>query len=160
MGGKRSLLNFYSLLFLAHLLMVNSLNILYLDMVGGIAGDMFIAAMLDCNSQLINPVKHSVAAVLPNDIGHLVVATVLHLKHCVENSALHRLYKKLLARLYEDRGPDTFELPASAVTKKLIHALEAENPHPRYFVTTPTYIGNVLRRILPTRLLDRVTAGG
>lgn len=78
-----------------------------------------------------------------------------------ENSPRADQYcSQLRKRLYEDRGPDKFELPASAVTKKLIHALEAENPHPRYFVTTPTYIGNVLRRILPTRLLDRVTSGG
>jgi len=77
-----------------------------------------------------------------------------------QNSALHRLYKKLLARLYEDRGPDTFELPASAVTKKLIHALESKNPHPRYFVTTPTYVINILRRILPTRWLDAILSRG
>ncbi|NVO26265.1 SDR family NAD(P)-dependent oxidoreductase [Donghicola sp. C2-DW-16] len=78
-----------------------------------------------------------------------------------ENSPRADQYRsQLRKRLYEDRGPDKFELPASAVTKKLIHALESNNPHPRYFVTTPTYIGNVLRRILPTRMLDRFTSGG
>ena len=78
-----------------------------------------------------------------------------------ENSPRADQYRsQLRKRLYEDRGPDKFELPASAVTKKLIHALESSNPHPRYFVTTPTYIGNVLRRILPTRMLDRFTSGG
>ena len=78
-----------------------------------------------------------------------------------ENSPRADQYRsQLRKRLYEDRGPDKFELPASAVTKKLIHALESDNPHPRYFVTTPTYIGNILRRILPTRMLDRFTSGG
>lgn len=77
-----------------------------------------------------------------------------------QNSALHRLYKKLLVRLYEDRGPDTFELPASAVTKKLIRALESPNPSPRYFVTTPTYVFNILRRVLPTRWLDAILSRG
>ncbi|NVO22144.1 SDR family NAD(P)-dependent oxidoreductase [Donghicola mangrovi] len=78
-----------------------------------------------------------------------------------ENSPRADQYRsQLRKRLYEDRGPDKFELPASAVTKKLIHALESNNPHPRYFVTAPTYIGNVLRRILPTRMLDRFTSGG
>ena len=60
----------------------------------------------------------------------------------------------LLKRLYESRGPDRFELPASAVTAKLLRSLTAPNPAPRYFVTTPTYLMNLARRILPTRALD------
>ena len=63
---------------------------------------------------------------------------------------------KLHKRLYESTGPDTFELPAEAVTKKLIHAVESPRPKPRYYVTTPTYLMGFLRRILPTRMLDRV----
>lgn len=74
-----------------------------------------------------------------------------------QNSALRDKYEGgLLKRLYEDRGPDRFELPPSAVTAKLIHALEARRPAPRYYVTTPTYIAGILRRILPTRLSDAV----
>ena len=64
----------------------------------------------------------------------------------------------LLKRLYSDSGPDRFELPASAVTAKLIRALEAPNPRARYYVTTPTYAMSVARRILPPRLLDWVLA--
>lgn len=63
-------------------------------------------------------------------------------------------YAALRSRLYEKRGPDRFELPASAVTAKLIHALESPNPRPRYFVTKATYLMNVARRVLPTRALD------
>lgn len=66
----------------------------------------------------------------------------------------------LLRRLYEDRGPDRFELPASAVTAKLIRALEDPRPAPRYFVTTPTYLMNAARRLLPTRALDWLLAKG
>ena len=66
----------------------------------------------------------------------------------------------LLKRLYEKRGPDRFELPASAVTAKLIRALEADRPAPRYFVTTPTYLMNIARRILPTRALDALIRRG
>ncbi|MEL6518931.1 MAG: SDR family NAD(P)-dependent oxidoreductase, partial [Pseudomonadota bacterium] len=52
----------------------------------------------------------------------------------------------LMKRLYEDKTkPDPFELPASAVTAKLIHALESPRPHPRYYVTTPTYLMATLR---------------
>ncbi len=67
---------------------------------------------------------------------------------------------ELKQRLYSDTGPDAFELPPEAVTRKLIHALEAPRPRPRYFVTTPTYIMGILRRILPTRALDWVLARG
>ncbi|MEM8576598.1 MAG: SDR family NAD(P)-dependent oxidoreductase [Pseudomonadota bacterium] len=66
----------------------------------------------------------------------------------------------LLQRLYHSSGPDTFELPARAVTDKLIRALEAPRPRARYLVTTPTYIATVLRRILPRRALDWVLARG
>ena len=60
----------------------------------------------------------------------------------------------LLKRLYEDRGPDPFELPPSAVTRKLARALDRRDPPPRIFVTTPTYAMNLARRLLPTRALD------
>ena len=64
----------------------------------------------------------------------------------------------LKKRLYESSGPDRFELPASAVTKKLIHAIESPRPRPRYYVTTPTYLMGAMRRLLPTRLLDWILA--
>lgn len=67
---------------------------------------------------------------------------------------------KLRKRLYEDSGPDMFELPADAVVKKLRHALEAPNPRPVYMVTTPTYLMAALRRILPARTLDWVLSRG
>jgi NAD(P)-dependent dehydrogenase (short-subunit alcohol dehydrogenase family) len=74
-----------------------------------------------------------------------------------ENSARSEHYRRgLLKRLYEDRGKDAFELPASAVTAKLLRALTAKNPKPRYYVTTPTYFMGFLRRILPTRWLDTI----
>ena len=77
-----------------------------------------------------------------------------------ENSARRAEYEGLRARLYEKSGPDRFELPSSAVTAKLIHALEARRPKARYFVTTPTYLMNIARRILPTRMLDWLVAKG
>ena len=74
-----------------------------------------------------------------------------------ENSPRRAQYEKgLKKRLYEDNGPDTFELPASAVTAKLLKACTHPNPKPRYYVTTPTYSMGFLRRILPTRALDWV----
>ena len=72
-------------------------------------------------------------------------------------SALRERYEEtLLKRLYEDRGPDRFQLPASAVTAALIRALEVPRPRPRYRVTTPTYIAETMRRLLTTRARDRI----
>ena len=61
---------------------------------------------------------------------------------------------RLIPRLYPDSGPDTFELPASAVTKKLRPALENKRPKLNYYVTTPTYFMSVAKRVLPARALD------
>ncbi|MFG5384093.1 SDR family NAD(P)-dependent oxidoreductase [Yoonia sp. R2-816] len=77
-----------------------------------------------------------------------------------ENSARADEYKDVLARLYTKSEPDKFELPPSAVTKKLLHALISPRPKARYYVTTPTYLMGFLRRILPTRLLDAVILKG
>ncbi len=75
-----------------------------------------------------------------------------------KGSARARDYDALHDRLYKDTGPDKFELPASAVTQKLLKALESPNPKPRYYVTRPTYLMGFLRRILSSRMLDRVLA--
>lgn len=76
-------------------------------------------------------------------------------------SARRAQYERgLNKRLYADRGPDTFELPPVAVLEKLIPALEKTRPKARYYVTTPTYIMGLLRRILPTRALDWIVAQG
>jgi len=73
-----------------------------------------------------------------------------------QGSARAAEYAALRERLYTDNGPDAFELPADAVTKKLIHAATAKRPKARYYVTVPTYLMGGLRRILPTRLLDAI----
>lgn len=73
-----------------------------------------------------------------------------------ENSARKSQYKQLEKRLYKEGGPDPFELPASAVTKKLVQALEHKRPKPRYYVTTPTYVMGVVKRLTSTRVLDRI----
>ena len=77
-----------------------------------------------------------------------------------ENSAHVASYAALRHRLYAATGPDKFELPASAVTKRLIHALESPNPRARYYVTFPTWFSGTVKRILPTWALDWVMAKG
>lgn len=86
---------------------------------------------------------------------------ISHFEHWInwETSARAAQYRTgLRQKLYKDGGPDPFELPPEAVVKKLRRALNSHRPRARYFVTTPTYIMAILRRILPTRALDWVLA--
>ncbi|MGF1547899.1 MAG: SDR family oxidoreductase [Thiotrichales bacterium] len=74
----------------------------------------------------------------------------------IEGSAHREAYLAQLHRLEKPGPAAPFTLPAAAVLKKLIQALEAPRPKPRYYVTVPTYVFGTLRRLLPTRWLDRV----
>ncbi|MEY8829500.1 SDR family NAD(P)-dependent oxidoreductase [Sedimentitalea sp. XS_ASV28] len=65
---------------------------------------------------------------------------------------------RLLPRLYQGGAPDTFELPPSAVTAKLVRALNNRSPNPRYYVTTATYIGGYLKRVVSSRMTDRIVS--
>lgn len=72
-------------------------------------------------------------------------------------SALAPLYEaELIKRLYASTEPDAYALPASAVSAKVLRALSARHPKPRYYVTTPTHVIGVLRRVLSTRALDKI----
>ncbi|MCC5969408.1 MAG: SDR family oxidoreductase [Pararhodobacter sp.] len=79
-----------------------------------------------------------------------------------ENSPRAEQYRdSLRKRLYAKKStPDPFELPPSAVSAKLIHALESSRPKPRYFVTTPTRAMAILGRLLPMRAMDWLVAKG
>lgn len=77
-----------------------------------------------------------------------------------ENSARRDAYREELERLYTETGPARFELPASAVTRKLLHAVTSARPKPRYYVTKPTYMMGLMKRILSTRALDAILLRG
>ena len=75
-----------------------------------------------------------------------------------ENSVRVEEYRNtLVKRLYEERGPDKFELPPEAVVRKLVHALESPRPRPRYYITFPAHLAAFLKRILPQRTQDWIT---
>ncbi|MGP6087570.1 SDR family NAD(P)-dependent oxidoreductase [Antarctobacter jejuensis] len=91
------------------------------------------------------------------------VNSIPHFERWIDwkNSARAAQYESnLLKRLYEERGPDMFELPPSAVTAKLIRALESPRPKPRYYVTRATWLMGIVRRVLTTRGMDWLTAKG
>ena len=73
-----------------------------------------------------------------------------------ERSAHKRTYRAVESRLAADDDVGYFTLSADAVVDKLLHALEARRPKPRYYITTPTYLLGALRRVLSTRALDSV----
>ncbi|MDX5446647.1 MAG: SDR family oxidoreductase [Zoogloeaceae bacterium] len=73
-----------------------------------------------------------------------------------ERSAHAQIYRYLVRRLRGEAGKTPFTLPADAVVDRLIHAIESPRPKARYYVTFPTHLFGVLKRILPTRWMDRV----
>ncbi|SFK14789.1 SDR family NAD(P)-dependent oxidoreductase [Celeribacter neptunius] len=79
-----------------------------------------------------------------------------------QSSPRVELYRdSLVPRLYkaaESSEPDPFELGPEAVTAKLIRALDSQRPRAHYYVTTPTYVSGIGRRLLPQRMLDWLAA--
>lgn len=70
------------------------------------------------------------------------------------NSHYQETYKAMEARLQKETAAAPFTLPAVAVSKKVIHALEAKQPKMRYYVTFPAYLFAYLKRFLPMSWLD------
>jgi len=79
-----------------------------------------------------------------------------------KNSVHKAQYESLLERLNMEGPAAPFTLGPDAVCEKVIHALEAKKPKIRYYVTKPTYIMGYLKRVLSSRLMDKVLikAGG
>jgi NAD(P)-dependent dehydrogenase (short-subunit alcohol dehydrogenase family) len=63
-------------------------------------------------------------------------------------------YAAMQARLKKSGAAAPFTLPPEAVLARVVHALEANRPKARYYVTLPTHVFAYLRRILPTPALD------
>ncbi|MEW8508496.1 MAG: SDR family oxidoreductase [Candidatus Thiodiazotropha sp.] len=92
-------------------------------------------------------------------------AHVMFNKHIDSDRSEHReYYKAMVNRLKKQGHAAPFTLPPEAVLKKVIHALESNNPKPRYHVTFPTHLFAALRRLLSSRALDRtllrISGGG
>ncbi len=69
-------------------------------------------------------------------------------------SAHRAQYEAMEARLLKEGPAAPFTLPPEAVLEKVIHALESPRPKIRYYVTVPTKVFGLLRRLLPARWLD------
>lgn len=80
-----------------------------------------------------------------------------------EQSVHREAYEGLLARLRKEGAAAPFTLGPEAVLRRVIHALESPRPRVRYYVTFPTHLFALLRRVLPYRWLDHLlhrTSGG
>lgn len=72
-------------------------------------------------------------------------------------SSVHRDTYRAMAERLQKQGPAVpFTLGPEAVLDKLLLALEAKRPKPRYYVTVPTHLFGFLKRLLPDRALDAV----
>ena len=103
----------------------------------------------------------SVSLIEPGPIGTNFVATALELFRAnidIEASAHREVYHRRLAGMAAG-GRQTFKLPPEAVAAKLIHAIESPRPKAHYYVTVPTYLADIGRRLLPQRLADLMVRG-
>jgi NAD(P)-dependent dehydrogenase (short-subunit alcohol dehydrogenase family) len=73
-----------------------------------------------------------------------------------EQSRHRDIYAKAINRLSKAETNTPFTLEPAAVIKRLKHALESPRPQARYYVTFPTYLVGVMKRILPNHLLDKL----
>ena len=77
-------------------------------------------------------------------------------EHINANASRHKNdYLQLQTRLDKDDVTSQFTLAEEAVLKPLLCILTAKNPKARYYVTQPTYILGFLKRILPSKILDK-----
>lgn len=82
-------------------------------------------------------------------------AFALYKKNIDSQTSFHKETYQAMEQRLQTEGPAVpFTLPSEAVAKKVIHALEAEKPKIRYYVTFPTYLFGYLKRILPGTWLD------
>ncbi|MDO4435284.1 MAG: SDR family NAD(P)-dependent oxidoreductase [Cardiobacteriaceae bacterium] len=74
----------------------------------------------------------------------------------VQASHHQAAYQQMINRL-DSTHPAPFTLEPDAVVSALVHALEADRPKARYFVTKATWIMVAMKRLLPTAWHDRVS---
>jgi len=73
-----------------------------------------------------------------------------------KNSVHKENYKKLKVRDLENKKISFFKLPAIKVAMKVHYILEHPNPKPRYYLTIPTHVVGIIKRILPSKMIDKI----
>lgn len=95
----------------------------------------------------------------PIDTRFRANAHAAFLRHIDPAQSRHQAaYQQTLSRLEREGGTRSFTLPSEACIPPLLHALTSKRPRHRYPVTFPTRLFAILRRLLPSRWLDRILA--
>ncbi|MDO2947043.1 SDR family oxidoreductase [Aeromonas simiae] len=93
----------------------------------------------------------------PIDTQFRVNARDAFLRHVDPKASRHKkAYRQTLKRLEKEGPSGRFTLPPESCLPPLVHALSSRRPKARYPVTFPTRLFSWLRRLLPTRWLDRL----
>jgi NAD(P)-dependent dehydrogenase (short-subunit alcohol dehydrogenase family) len=77
----------------------------------------------------------------------------------VRNSPFRNSYGREISRIANRTRSHNFRRGPEAVFDKLVLAIESPRPRARYRITIPTRVGAWLKRVLPTRIMDRVLLG-
>ncbi|MDX2158066.1 MAG: SDR family NAD(P)-dependent oxidoreductase [Hyphomicrobiaceae bacterium] len=75
----------------------------------------------------------------------------------IERSPHRETYERRLAAMRAGK-PSPLKLGPQAVVGRLVHALEARHPRARYRIGLMTHGANVLKRLLPDAVLDRLVS--
>lgn len=105
----------------------------------------------------LQPSGIKVITIEPGPIQSLWADTLKHsFKHIdLQHSVFKDNYEGMLTNLTQKKEASFFTKKSSAVTKKLIHAIEAKYPRPKYQVTFVAGLLIFLKRILPVRVMDQ-----
>lgn len=103
----------------------------------------------------------AVAIIEPGPIeSRFRVNAIHHVEGLDIAGSVHReAYERDLAGRKDGHAEDRFRQGPEAVLKALVHAVEAKRPRAHYRVTVPTRVAAVLKRLLPTRAMDRIVGG-
>ncbi|MDA3909445.1 MAG: SDR family NAD(P)-dependent oxidoreductase, partial [Sulfurimonas sp.] len=72
-----------------------------------------------------------------------------------KGSVFEKQYNEELLTVKEKDG-DIFTKDTDVVIKNIVHALESKNPQPRYYNTFATHLLGGFKRVLSTRILDKI----
>ena len=73
----------------------------------------------------------------------------------IKSSPHKEIYQKTLDRLNSKKDAP-FTLEARAVSEVVLKILKSKNPKPRYLITTPTKVFWYLKKILSTKMMDKI----
>jgi NAD(P)-dependent dehydrogenase (short-subunit alcohol dehydrogenase family) len=126
-----------------------------------VASKFALEGLSDCLRMELKSTGVKVVLLEPGPIDTAFRSNALHqLQRWIplQNSRHSSAYGQAVSRL-EHQGPAVpFTLPPEAVVKALIQALESPRPQARYFITVPTHLLGLGKRLLSNRWLDRLIA--